>query len=314
MILTVTPNTGIDHTVQVSSFKLNSTIRAIDSAWGMGGKTTDVSWILGKLNVPTRALGFAAGPNGQRMESMLRERNVETDFVWVEGETRLNTVLVVSGEGQSTITTSSLKVSPTHLTEFDSKYQKALEDASCVVIGGSLPMGVPMEFYAEAIVQAHAHKVPVIFDSSGQSLLAGMKSRPDLIKPNLSEVEDWLGYLPSSQRDIRQAAQKLHDEFGSNVIITLGNDGAIALFGNDSYFIHPLSIPVVSSAGTGDGVLAGMALAYFRKESIEYGLQQGFALAGAILTTLGTADFRVQDYQELLPQIVIEPLKYYDEC
>ena len=64
MIITLTPNTGIDFTLKLSSFQLNSTIRAIDSAWGMGGKATDVSWTLGKLGVPTRALGFAAGPNG----------------------------------------------------------------------------------------------------------------------------------------------------------------------------------------------------------------------------------------------------------
>ena len=98
MIITLTPNTGIDHTLQVSSFQLNSTLRASDSAWGMGGKATDVSWILGRLGIPTRALGFAAGANGQRMESMLRERGAETDFVWVEGDTRLNTILIVSGE------------------------------------------------------------------------------------------------------------------------------------------------------------------------------------------------------------------------
>lgn len=307
MIITVTPNTGIDHTIQISSFQLNSTLRARDSAWGMGGKATDVSWILGKLGVPTRALGFAAGPNGQRMEKMLHERGVETDFVWVEGETRLNTVVVVPGEGQSTITTSSLQVSPRHLSEFAARYQRVLEDSSCVVMGGSLPTGVPTDFYAQSIAQAHLHKVPVIFDSSGPSLLAGVKSCPELIKPNLAELEDLLGYLPSSQKEIRQAAQKLHDEFGSNVIITLGEDGAIAAFGDHSYFIHPLSIPVMSSAGAGDGVLAGMALAYYRNESLKYGLQQGFALAAAILKTLATADFRVRDYQEFLPQIFIEP-------
>lgn len=309
MIITVTPNTGIDHTVHVSRFQLNSTIRAIDSAWGMGGKATDVSWILGKLGVPTRALGFAAGPNGQRMDNMLRERGVETDFVWVDGETRLNTVLVVSGEGQSTITTSSLNVSPAHLTEFTARYQNALDDASCVAMGGSLPSGIPVEFYAEAITQAHERKIPVIFDSSGPSLLAGVKSRPELIKPNLTELNDLLGFLPASQTEIQNAAMKLHEELGTNLIVTLGKEGAIAVFGDSSYFVHPISVPTISSAGAGDGVLAGMALAYSRKESFEYGLQQGFALAGAILKTLATADFRVQDYQELLPQIVIEPLK-----
>jgi 1-phosphofructokinase len=308
MIITLTPNTGIDYTLRVSTFQLNSTIRATDSAWGMGGKATDASWTLGTIGVPTRALGFAAGPNGQRMESMLRARGVETDFVWVDGETRLNTILVVPGEGQSTITSSSLRVSPGHLTEFASRYQNALEGASCVVIGGSLPGGVPVEFYAEAIDRAHEQHVPVVFDSSGPSLLAGVKSQPEIIKPNITELGELLGYLPASQGQVHQAARRLHDELGSNVIITLGSEGAIAVCGDDSYFVHPLSLPVVSAAGAGDGVLAGMALAYLRRESFEYGLRHGFALAGAILQTLATADLRAEDYRELLPQIHITAL------
>jgi len=308
MIVTVTPNTGIDHTLQIRGFELNSTIRAVDSAWGMGAKATDVSWILGKLGVPTRALGFAAGPNGLRMDAMLRERGVETDFVWVDGETRLNSVIVVEGQGQSTITSASLSVTSEHLSEFAARYQEALEGASCVVMGGSLPGGVPLEFYQEAIQQAHAHKVPVIFDSSGPSLKAGLKSRPEVIKPNLAELGGLMDHLPISHPETRQAAERLRDAFGSNVIVTLGVEGAIAVLRDKSCFIHPLAISVVSSAGAGDGVLAGMALAYFRNEPLEYGLQHGFALAGAILKTLATADFRVQDYQELLSQICIMPL------
>jgi 1-phosphofructokinase len=308
MIVTLTPNTGIDYTLQVPEFQLNSTIRATSSAWGMGGKATDVSWTLGKLGVPTRALGFAAGPNGMRMESMLRERGVETDFVWADGETRLNAIIVVPGEGQSTITSSSLSVSPAHVSTFESRYDKALEDASCVVMGGSLPHGVPVDFYVQAIVQAHARNVPVIFDSSGPSLLAGVKARPEIIKPNLAELGDLLGDKPASREEAWQAARKLHDEFGSNVIVTLGSEGAIAVSQDRSYFIQPLSVPVVSVAGAGDGVLAGMALSYLRGESFEYGLQHGFALAGAILQTLPTADLRVEDYHELLSQIQVEPI------
>lgn len=308
MIVTLTPNTGIDYTLQVSSFQLNSTIRATATAWGMGGKATDASWILGKLGVPTRALGFAAGPNGQRMESMLRERGAETEFVWVDGETRLNTILVVDGEGQSTITSPSLKVSPEHLFQLKALYQNALDGASCVVMGGSLPSGVPVEFYADAIHQAHERGVPVVFDSSGPSLLAGMKSCPDVIKPNQTELQDLLGYRPVTRPEVQQAAKRLGEEFETNVIVTLGREGAIAVFKQGAYFVHPISVPVVSSAGAGDGVLAGMALAYLRKESLEYGLQHGFALASAVLQTLATADFRVEDYQALLAQIKITPL------
>lgn len=303
MIITLTPNTGIDHTLQVSSFQLNSTLRASDSAWGMGGKATDVSWILGRLGIPTRALGFAAGPNGQRMEAMLRERGAETDFVWVEGETRLNTILIVQGEGQSTITTSTLKVSSEHISQLKEGYERALEDATCVVIGGSLPPGVPAEFYPQVIALARERGVPVIFDSSGSSLVAGVKARPDLIKPNLAELHDLLGRTPKSRQEALQAAVTLHSEYGSNVIVTLGSEGAIAVFNEGSYFIQPLSVPVVSSAGAGDGVLAGMALAYSRRESLENGLRYGFSLATAVLKTLATADFLVDDYQQLLSQV-----------
>lgn len=308
MIVTLTPNTGIDHTLQLPDFQLNRTIRASGSAWGMGGKATDVSWILGKLRVPTRALGFAAGPNGARMEAMLRERGVETDFVQVDGETRLNTVLVVPGEGQSTITSSSLQVSPKHLSELDARYRQTLEIASCVVMGGSLPEGVPVDFYARAIRQANEKQIPVIFDSSGASLVAGVKAHPAWIKPNLAELEDLLGYRPAGQIEIQQAARQLHDAYRTAVIVTLGEEGAFAILDEGSYFIQPLSIPVVSAAGAGDGVLAGLALACHRRESSTFGLQHGFALAGAILQTLATADFRVQDYEELLPRISILPL------
>jgi 1-phosphofructokinase family hexose kinase len=308
MILTLTPNTGVDHTIRVANFQLNSTIRALDSAWGMCGKATDVSWILGKLGVPTRALGFAAGSIGLRMETMLRERGVETDFVWVNGESRLNTVLVVDGEGQSTITSSSLEVLPEHLSQLTDRYEKALSGATCVVMGGSLPKGVPAEFFARAIDQANAHKVPVIFDSSGPSLVAGVKCGPTLIKPNQAELSDLLGFMPNSPLQIQHAAMQLKEQFGVNIIATLGEGGAIAIFEEGSYFVQPLSLPVVSAAGAGDGVLAGMALAYARRELPEYGLRHGFALAGAVLKTLATADFVLEDYEELLPQIRIVPL------
>jgi fructose-1-phosphate kinase PfkB-like protein len=65
---------------------------------------------------------------------------------------------------------------------------------------------------------------------------------------------------------------------------------------------------IVIADGARDGVLAGMALAYSRRESLEYGLRHGFALAGAILQTLATADLRVEGYQALLSQICITSL------
>jgi 1-phosphofructokinase len=175
-------------------------------------------------------------------------------------------------------------------------------------MGGSLPLGVPAEFYVEAMEQAHAQDIPVIFDSSGPALTAGIRGRPDLIKPNLAEFSELLGYMPNSQEEVLQGARQLHDDFDTSVIVTLGEGGAIAVSREGSFFIDPVSVPVVSSAGAGDGVLAGMAMAYERRESFHYGLQHGFALAAAVLKTLPTADFRAEDYQGLLPRICMTSL------
>ncbi|RPI81091.1 MAG: 1-phosphofructokinase, partial [Chloroflexi bacterium] len=124
MIVTLTPNTGIDYTLKVPRYSLGETIRANESTWGMGGKATDAAWILGKLGVPTAALGFAAGKTGIRMEAMLQEHGVLTDFVQVQGETRLNVVIVCPGEGQSTFTSSSLLVTNTQSEELLRKFEQ----------------------------------------------------------------------------------------------------------------------------------------------------------------------------------------------
>ena len=309
MIVTVTPNTGIDYTMAVPHFELNATIRSSEQAWGMGGKTTDVAWILGQLGVPVRALGFAAGFTGEQMERMLKNRGVVTDFTWVEGETRLNLILVCTdGSGQSTITSSRLLVLNHHLTEFQTQYLAALENASCLVLGGSLPVGVPQEFYARTITQARQRNIPVIFDSSGPALRAGVQAHPSLIKPNRDELGELMGFLPASLHEYHHAAKMLQGQYGTDVIVTIGSEGALAVLGERSYRIPPFSLPVASSAGAGDGILAGMALAYSLGEPLENGLRYGFSLAGAVLQTLATADFRINDYQALLPQITLIPI------
>ncbi len=65
MIVTVTPNTGIDHVLFVASLPKHRTIRAESSVLGMAGKPTDASYVLGELGLPSLALGFAAGSIGR---------------------------------------------------------------------------------------------------------------------------------------------------------------------------------------------------------------------------------------------------------
>ncbi len=307
MIVTLTPNTALDYTLMVPGLPLNATVRASAQAWGMAGKAADAAWILSRLGQPVMALGFAAGPLGKRMEQMLLERGVRTDFTWVGGETRLNVVLVCQGgSGQSTFTAPSLKVSPEHIIDLQKRYEESLPAATCVVLGGTLPGGVPVELYPRLIAQARRRGIPVIFDASGPGLQAGLSACPSLVKPNRDELGELLGKFPVSPDETFAACRQLQKIYGVDVVATSGEAGAIAALGDTCYRIHPLDVPVVSAAGAGDGVLAGLALALANGEPQENGLRYGFALAGAIVQTLATADFRLEDYQALLPKVVIE--------
>jgi tagatose 6-phosphate kinase len=309
MIVTVTPNTGIDRTMIVPEFELNKTIRASQCMVGMGGKATDASWILGKMGVPNLALGFAAGDSGKLMVQMLKEHGSHTDFTWVQGETRVNIILIADGEkGQSTFTVSTLEVKPDQIISFFNSYEKALMSASCIIAGGSLPNGVKPSFYKELIYKSRQKNIPVIFDASGPGLLAGLNAGPDLIKPNRVELEEITGQkIEPSLESVYQAALFVKNKYGVIVVATMGSQGALAVLSKASYFIPALPLKVISSAGAGDGVLAGLSVAYSQQKPVEEGLRLGFAIASAVLLTATTADYNPGEIERLLPLIQLIP-------
>jgi len=309
MVLSLTLNSALDHVLQIPPFELNATLRAHSAHLAMGGKPTDASYILGTLGLPTHALALAAGSFGQRAEAMLQQRGVTTDFVWTRGETRLNTILVQSdGRGQTTLTADSLIVSEEHLAELERRFLGALDRAGCVLLGGSLPSGVSPEWYARLITLAAEQGVPVVFDSSGEGLRRGLQAGPTVVKPNRHELGELAGGVLASLDEIAAAARQLHDLHNTSVVVTLGDQGAVAILPNAAYHIPSLEVPVVNAAGAGDGVLAGMSAALAAGLPLEEGLRLGFAIAAAVLQTPATADCSPEAVAGFLPKIELGPI------
>ena len=308
MIVTVTLNTAIDRTLFVPSFAMNQTIRASRVAMGMGGKPTDASYVLGALSIPSLALGFAAGMVGQQLEQMLHAFGVTTDFTQVGGETRLNTLIVDESTGeQSTITVSTLEVTVADVDRLTLRYRQALKTASCVIVGGALPAGVTPPVYTGLVRMAKADGVPVVFDAGGEALRAGLEGSPDFAKPNRSELASLLGQPVVTLEDAFAGARMVYERYGTACVVTLGQEGALAVLPDHSYFIPPLAVKVVSTAGAGDAILAGLAEALARGAPAEDGLRLGFAAAGAVLLTPETAVCHQADVDRLLLQVELRP-------
>lgn len=308
MILTVTPNTTLDLTLFTPAWEWGRTIRTTSSIQSMGGKPTDASWILGELGIPSLALGFAAGTTGQKVGIMLRERGVETDFIQVDGETRINVVIALqetlgTTSAQTTLTTSTLDVAPAAIDALREKYLAALDQASCVVLGGTLPHGVSPDLYAELITLANARGVPTIFDAAEPNLSVGLGARPTYIKPNHHELEGLLGMPIETPEDAYRAGQQIFDRYGTIPVISLGEQGLLAVSGTGAFFVPPLLVEVVSTSGAGDAILAGLAASIERKQPLEEGLRLGVAAASAVCLMPGTADCRREDVERFLPQV-----------
>lgn len=308
MIVTLTANTTIDYNLFVPTFVMNRTMRATRQTYSMAGKPTDASYVLGELGIPSLALGFAAGANGDRVEAMLRARGVTPDFIRVDGETRLNVVIISEEEGgHATITTSSLEISDAHLEALRRRFVQALTGASCAVLGGTLPRSLPPTFYTEFIRTARERGVPTIFDADEANLRAGLEAGPSYVKPNRDELASLIGQRPTSLEVVYRAGRQILERYGTAPVITLGADGALAVLPDRAYHIPPLKVEVVSPAGAGDAVLAGLAASIERGQPIEDGLRLGFAAAAAVLLQPGTADCRRADVERFLPQIELIP-------
>jgi 1-phosphofructokinase len=308
VILTVTPNTGLDRVIFLRDFQWGKTIRAEESAWGMGGKATDASFVLGELGESNLAMGFAAGETGERMVQALRKHPAtQCDFVPVQGETRTNYILIDRARSaQSTVAVAGLQVNPQQVEDLKRRFLTALPEASCVVIGGSLPEGVPADFHAQLVARARCAGVPVILDASGDALKQGVAAMPSVVKPNRDELEFLAGHLLVDDQEVLAATRELICKGVELVVATLGARGLWAVSARETLFAPPLPIEPVNTAGAGDALVAGLARGIAHGSPWREGLRWGIAAAAAVCLTPGTAVCRLADVQRLLEQVQIQ--------
>ncbi len=307
-VVTITANTTIDLTLLIPSFQPGKTIRATENVISIGGKPSDVSYVLAQMGQPSLALGFAAGAFGQRARQILHAAGVQTDFVEVEGESRINVLIATADDRkQTTITSSMLRVLPEHIAQFEAKLAAALPGAACVMMGGTLPQGVAPQHYAAWIRECRTAGVYVLFDADEPNLSAGLEAAPDLIKPNRDELSRLSGRPIQTIADAYAAAREIVTRCGTAVVVTLGGDGALAVLPDAAWHIPPLDVPVVSAGGAGDAVVAGIAESIQRGEPFEMGLRRGFAYAGAVVQQAGTAQLDPAEARRLMPLVEIIP-------
>jgi tagatose 6-phosphate kinase len=305
MILCVNPNAAVDKTLVVEGFRLNHIHRPAFELAVPGGKGCNVARAAKTLGQQPVVAGWVGGHAGHFIEDGLRAEGILTAFVHTAVESRECISILDPNSGMVTeIYEKGRVVTPAELEAFYALFGEWLPKADMLTLSGSLPPGVPADFYARVIEMSHQAGVPVILDSSGEPLRHGVEAgRPELIKCNRAELSELTGQPLDSLEDVHRVIRGLSARLNARVVVTLGGAGAIAAQVERVWLVQAPRIDVVSAVGSGDAFLAGLACGLLEDRSFEDALRLATAAGSANALQIGAGCLRSTDVDLLLDQV-----------
>jgi 6-phosphofructokinase 2 len=186
-----------------------------------------------------------------------------------------------------------------------SAVSEAISGGGLLVGSGSLPPGVPNDFYARLAEIASGEDAKCIIDTSGEALRESLGEKPYLIKPNMRELKDIVGRSDLEDPEIRDAARELiEDGKAEHVVVSLGAGGAILVSEESVDKFQSPTVPIRSRIGAGDSMIGGIVHALSKGSSMREALQWGIAAGAAAVITPGTELCRREDVDRLYNEVV----------
>jgi 1-phosphofructokinase len=257
-IATITLNPAIDQTVFVDHFQPNTVNRARAMQRDAGGKGVNVASFLADYGLEVTVTGLLGAENPHIFERHFAAKGIHDRFIRVPGATRIGIKIVDEANQQTTdINLPGLPPPPGALDSLVTVIDELVADHEWFVLAGKLPPGVPLGFVPDLVTRLRRRRRLVALDVSGPALAAGLASQPSLVKPNLDELRqidllDGEG-LPA----VFTAALRMNQMGVALVVVSMGAQGAIFSDGETLLHAVPPSIPVKSTVGAGDAMVAG---------------------------------------------------------
>jgi tagatose 6-phosphate kinase len=306
MILCLNLNAAIDKTIIVSSFEINRIHRPVSVVALAGGKGCNVARALKKLGETPVVSGWVGGFSGQFIENELLLEKIRTDFIYTESESRTCTsILDRENQTMTEIYEMGESVPVEKVNELRDHLLATIGKYQAITLSGSMPPGVPSDFYADLIEMARKENVLTFLDTSGDALRKGVEAGPSFIKPNETEVKALLGPSSNGTFDSAQAAVEISTRYGTNVLLSLGANGAIAAKAKEIFVIKSPRVEAKSAVGSGDCMLAGLAHGVLQGLSFEEAIICGVAAGTANTLMIGAGQFKIEDFERLRGQVHI---------
>lgn len=279
MIYTVTLNPSLDYRMTFDHLKLGELCRAKDTVLTFGGKGINVSVVLRRLGLESRALGFLGGFCGREIAARLEAEGCRGDFLWLEGQnSRINVKLL--GAEETELGAPGPALDEQDLEALHQKLSSLLRAGDTLILSGSAPYGAPQDIYGEILRRLAGCGIAAVVDAGRDLLLPALPHHPLLIKPNLCELGEIFGAPPKDLTELLDDARRLQRRGAQNVLVSLGEHGALLLpwQGAPLYAAAPRG-QVRGTTGAGDSMVAGFLA----------GLPQGARHALALGVAAGSA-------------------------
>jgi len=295
-------NTALDKLVDFDVLRAGAVQRISAVRLSFGGKGLHVAQTIASLGEEVRLVGLVDAASGPKIAELMRERGV--DFHGIEVPGAIRTCLAIrERDGRMT---ELLEPGPeidaaTHERMLAAFRDLALE-SDLAVMSGSVPPGFADVTYANLVRELQGAGVRCLVDASGAALRLAIEARPFLVKPNRDEAAMLFG---KTVGDIGAAAATLRALLARGVplpVVSLGADGVVAAHGNDMLHANVMLENVVSAVGSGDCLLAGLAVSLVRGDSLATMLRLG-AACGAANAGAGLGHAQRADVDALLPRV-----------
>jgi len=302
-VVTLCMNPALDITTSTDVVRPTDKMRCAGARYDPGGGGINVAHIAQVLGAAATAVFPAGGPAGELVDSLLLAEGLTTQRIMIGGSTRESfTIDETSTDRQYRFVLPGPALTVSEQTECLSRLRRTAASAAIVVASGSLPPGVPEDFYQQVAVICAEIGVRLLLDTSGGGLTQ-INSGVFLLKPSVRELQEAVGRVLHTGSEQLSAAMELIDCGAARyVLVSRGAAGAILASRDGGQLFAPVTVPPGSGVGAGDAMVAGVAVGLVRGWPLTDAVRLGIAAGAAMLLTPGTAPCTRADTERLLEQ------------
>lgn len=307
MIYTVTFNPALDVSGDVDAIVPDEKAYVHGERISPGGNGINAGIIAARIGAQVTLTGFLGGSNGTKIRELLKKEKLETEFVPISGDTRMNvTVSARNTHRQTRLSFPGPRIRPGEKDRL-AEILSHCGPSDLVVFGGSLPPGVAASDVKKIIRHLREKDVPFVIDMPGKILSGLIPTAPLMIKPNLTEFQELTGTTVSTIEDVVRVSRKKLSRIPF-VCVSSVEGGALLITADAAWFGKIPKVKIRSSVGAGDSMVGAMAVLLEKDPQCppEKLLRSGLAASCATLTEAGMTLGTKRSIREYTPKIIVK--------